>query len=40
MITLTLTLDPGREPVANPMHLAADLPAVEFPIGTLHFGVV
>jgi len=28
------------EPLANPIHLTADLPAVEFPLGTLHFGVV
>ena len=28
------------EELAEPIHLTADLPAVEFPIGTLHFGVV
>lgn len=28
------------EELANPLHLTADLPAAEFPIGTLHFGVV
>jgi hypothetical protein len=28
------------EELAGPIHLTADLPAVEFPIGALHFGVV
>src|SRR5665647_428344 len=28
------------EPLSVPIHLTADLPAVEFPLGTLHFGVV
>jgi len=28
------------EELAEPIHLTADLPAVQFPVGTLHFGVV
>jgi hypothetical protein len=28
------------EELADPIHLTADLPAVTFPLGTLHFGVV
>lgn len=28
------------EELAEPIHLTADLPAVQFPVGTLNFGVV
>jgi len=28
------------EELADPIHITADLPAVEFPVGQLHFGVV